>query len=431
MTLQRKLGVAFVPVIIVVAVAVVLFALAFTRRLLSDNAFSLARETARRNASEVAGQLQAPMDTARTLAQAFSAADAIPARDRRAAASAMLRKVLEANKGFLAVWAVFEPDAFDGRDREFMGADGCSETGRFTPVWAMENGAPAISNVSENDAATEDYYQIPRRTRQETLLTPYLDAYSDKEDKILITSCIVPLVAADGSFRGVVGIDIDMTTIAAMIGAVRPYDTGYAFLIDPSGDVVAHPDSALVTKNYLETLDGSTAGALKDVFARGGEWSGTRVESGAGRSFVAVSPVKVGGATPPWSLGVSIPLGRVMSAVNRLVIALDGGMIVLLALTWVAMIVIVRILIRPLRKAVAATNRVADGDLTQRLDAEGRDEIGSLARSINGMSARLAATIGRVRESAGRVADSSRELSSTAEQLAAGTGNQAATLAET
>jgi methyl-accepting chemotaxis protein len=431
MTLQRKMSLAFIPVMVVVAGAVILFALVFTRRILSENAYAQARETAHRNAAEVAIQLQTPMDAARILAQAVSALKTLPATGRRPVVSEMLKKVLEENKDFLAVWAVFEPDALDRLDAKFVDAPGSNEAGRFTPVWSRDKDVPAISNVSEDEAANEDYYQAPRTSKAETILQPYLDSYGDKSTKILITSCIVPLLSADGSFYGVVGIDIDMATVSAMIAAIHPYDTGFAFLVSPTGDIIAHPDASLVTKSYLDTVDATASASVKEKFAQGSEWSGTRTVKGKGSTYTVVAPVQVGQARPPWSLGLSIPLEKVMSGVNSLVLLLDGALVVLLGLTWLAMVVIVRIIIRPLRKAVTVTDRIAEGDLTQTLEAEGRDEIGSLGRAINGMSARLAGMIRRVLDSAGRVAASSTQLSASAQDLAAGSRTQASTLAET
>ena len=343
----------------------------------------------------------------------------------------MLKGVLQQNKDYLAVWAVFEPDALDGLDAKSMDAPGGNEAGRFTPVWAADQDSPSLSTVSEDDAAQQDYYLAPKASKAETLLQPYLDSYGDKSTKLLMTSCIVPLLSADGTFVGVVGIDISMATVAAMTSAIHPYQTGFAFLVGPTGIVIAHPDQALVGKSYLDTVDATSSASVKDHFANGTEWAGTRTEKAVGSTYVVVVPVQVGKATPPWSFGLSIPLGKVMSGVNSLMLILDAALVILLAITWVAMVIIVRIVIRPLRKAVAVMDKIAEGDLTQKLAWEGRDEIGALGRAINGMADRLGTMIRQVVESAGNVSSASEEISTSARRLAQGSRTQAATLAET
>jgi methyl-accepting chemotaxis protein len=66
MTLQRKMSLAFLPVMLVVAGVIILAAFLYMRRILSDNAYTEARQTAGRSATEVERRLDIPMDAART-----------------------------------------------------------------------------------------------------------------------------------------------------------------------------------------------------------------------------------------------------------------------------------------------------------------------------------------------------------------------------
>jgi methyl-accepting chemotaxis protein len=430
MTLQRKMSIAFVPVMLVVAGVVIFLAYIFTRQILADNAYKEAKDIAARYASEVSRQLERPMDIARTLAQSFETAGALPAKERRSALSPMLRRALEGNKDFLAVWTVYEPNALDGMDKDFVDAPGSNEKGRFTACWSRAAGQPEISITSEDDAAHRDYYQVPLTTHKETALQPYLDNYTDDQAKILMTSCIAPIFAADGTFIGVVGIDIDLATITALLASLHPYGTGYAFLVGNTADVIAHPDASLITKSYLPSVDAVTGATLKKAITEGREFEeNRRAQAGKGASYVVYTPVRIGGAPMPWSFGVALPMDKVMSQVNTLVLVLDAALVLLLAVTWIAMVLIVRFLTRPLVKAVQVTNKLAEGDLTQSLADTGRDEVGAIARAINNMTGRLndmmrqitdaarqvAAASGQISESAGKVASESRTEASTLE----------------
>jgi methyl-accepting chemotaxis protein len=426
------MGIAFVPVMLLVAALIIFLAYLFTRQILSENAYKEAREIAARQASEVSRQLEGPMDTARTLALAFETSDTLPAKERRGALSAMLKRVLEGNKDYLAVWTVYEPDALDGLDKNFVDTPGNNEKGRFTACWSRSSGKPEISITSEDDAAHQDYYQVPFRTHKETALQPYLDNYADNEAKILMTSCIVPVFNGEGTFLGVVGIDINLVTITAMIASIHPYETGYAFLVGNTGDVIAHPDSDLITKSYLPGLDAATKALLQPALADGKVFDEKRpAREGKAAAYVVYSPVRIGNAPDPWSFGVSLPMDKVMSQVTTLVLVLDAALIIVLAVTWIAMVLIVRFLTRPLVKAVTVTDRLAEGDLTQSLADTGRDEVGMLARAINNMTMRLNAIIRQITDAARQVADSSEQISSSAGTLAQGSLSQAATLAAT
>src|SRR5205814_865222 len=67
----------------------------------------------------------------------------------------------------------------------------------------------------------------------------------------------------------------------------------------------------------------------------------------------------------------------------------------LVALAFGAMLmwIITRSISRPLRKAVAALNRVADGDLTARLDLTSKDEVGQVAVALNNSLERTVKTM--------------------------------------
>jgi methyl-accepting chemotaxis protein len=94
---------------------------------------------------------------------------------------------------------------------------------------------------------------------------------------------------------------------------------------------------------------------------------------------------------------------------------LFGGLALLLG--GILMVGITRSISRPLRKAVGVLNRVADGDLTVRLDRLSRDEVGQMAAALNNSLDRTAETMRAIRESSITLASSSEELSATSSQL--------------
>ncbi|WP_062118110.1 HAMP domain-containing methyl-accepting chemotaxis protein [Aureimonas sp. AU40] len=99
-----------------------------------------------------------------------------------------------------------------------------------------------------------------------------------------------------------------------------------------------------------------------------------------------------------------------------------GGMAVgASAATWIALSVT-----RGLSKAVGLANAIGEGDVSQRVDAKGSDEIGDLLRAMNMMSAKLSGIALSVTTSASQVASGSSQSAATAEQLSSGSTEQAA-----
>ncbi|MBF0320240.1 MAG: methyl-accepting chemotaxis protein [Nitrospirae bacterium] len=94
-------------------------------------------------------------------------------------------------------------------------------------------------------------------------------------------------------------------------------------------------------------------------------------------------------------------------------------------------ILISRNITLPLKKAVEALNRIAEGDLTVVIDAVSKDETGQLLFAMKGMTQRLTALIGQIKKSAGYVKTCSAELSGNAQRISEGTAQQAASVEET
>jgi methyl-accepting chemotaxis protein len=84
----------------------------------------------------------------------------------------------------------------------------------------------------------------------------------------------------------------------------------------------------------------------------------------------------------------------------------------------------------PLNRAVHHANRVADGDLTQHIRNDNRDETGELLQALGQMADHLAHLVGEVRQNAQLVATDSGEIASGSLQLSQRTEAQASQLEE-
>ncbi len=82
-------------------------------------------------------------------------------------------------------------------------------------------------------------------------------------------------------------------------------------------------------------------------------------------------------------------------------------------------VVVTRSITRPLAKAVATLGRVADGDLTARLDHSSRDEVGQMGASLDTALDKLGVAMSAIAVDSTTLASSSEELSSTSAQMGA------------
>ncbi|RZI81583.1 MAG: methyl-accepting chemotaxis protein, partial [Rubrivivax sp.] len=86
---------------------------------------------------------------------------------------------------------------------------------------------------------------------------------------------------------------------------------------------------------------------------------------------------------------------------------------------------------RPLNVAVDAANRLAEGDLTVRIDASGKDETAQLLLAMQNMVEKLSRVVSDVNSGAEALAGASEEVSATAQSLSQASSEQAAGVEET
>jgi len=106
-----------------------------------------------------------------------------------------------------------------------------------------------------------------------------------------------------------------------------------------------------------------------------------------------------------------------------------GGASIVLALVVGAWIT--RTITVPLSEGVRVAERLAEGDLTTRIEVRSRDETGQLLQAMKAMLEKLRQIVGEVQTAASSLTAASAQVSSTSESLSQGTSEQAASVEET
>jgi methyl-accepting chemotaxis protein len=111
-----------------------------------------------------------------------------------------------------------------------------------------------------------------------------------------------------------------------------------------------------------------------------------------------------------------------------LIVILSTGAVLLSALLgwWVT-----RSIVQPIKDSVTVANSLAEGDLTVRIDADSKDEMGQLQQAMKSMVEKLAHIIGEVRGAADALSGASGQVAATAQSLSQSSSEQAAAVEET
>lgn len=268
-----------------------------------------------------------------------------------------------------------------------------------------------------------DWYKNAAQSQQALMTAPYIDA-SSKE----LTVTVAAPVLQDGKLKAVIGGDVFVKDLVKTLLAQTIHKTGYFFLVDKTGVLIAHPNPELTLKPLSSIAPQLTAPRLAEI-AAGADMSDVRM---AGTDmFVALFPI----AGTDWLIGATAEKEVVLAPLYHLIYAVLGVTFLVFLLTIPFSNIVLGRMLRGLLLLKAAMVDISkgDGDLTLRLPAVGKDEISATAHAFNAFVEKLNILFGGLKTDANdviagvqeanslvlHVADSSQKMSNVATANAA------------
>ncbi|QWV92500.1 cache domain-containing protein [Geomonas oryzisoli] len=132
-----------------------------------------------------------------------------------------------------------------------------------------------------------------------------------------------------------------------------------------------------------------------------------------------------------WIVGSGIYVDTVTVEMNKMKWQIIGGTALLAVVIFVFAWFVARRIKEPLDQAIAASKRIASGDLTAHIEVESKDETGELLASLKEMNEGLAHIVGDVRNGAESIATATEEIAAGNADLSQRTEEQASALEET
>ncbi len=224
-----------------------------------------------------------------------------------------------------------------------------------------------VTDISQYDTADTSklvWYTVPKNLGKSVWLSPYVTENLD----VLVLSYNVP-VYKDKTFVGVVGIEIDYTTMANQVDNIRLFENGYAFINDDNGNIIYHPRID-VSKLTDENKPKVPEGLLSDK-------TNVRYTFEGVEKLGAWKKLRNG-----MRLNVSVPVSEITgnwrSLINKIVIV----SVILLALAVVLTMRLAEKITKPLRKLTEAAKQVDEGNYEVELEHSGSDEVAVLSHTF-------------------------------------------------
>ncbi|ACS80811.1 methyl-accepting chemotaxis protein [Maridesulfovibrio salexigens] len=280
---------------------------------------------------------------------------------------AMLKGFVAGNPEYVGACVGWEPDAFDGQDANYAGTSNHDASGRFVPYVYRDGGVIMVDPLVGYDVPGDgDYYLKPKEFGRTFITDPYVYNVGGKD--ISMVSICSPIMV-NGVFKGVFCADLPITNIMDLVSNINPYETGYAWLMTPTGNFIYHPKSDFINKNIYDVASFQDEEALKKAIEAGDSYFELRKAAATGAmSMVQYVPVEFSGTGQRWYLAVSAPMDKILvsskSLTNDLIlIGVFAFIVVLIAIFFVA-----RSISKPIGIMADAAKEVASGNMNVRLD---------------------------------------------------------------
>jgi methyl-accepting chemotaxis protein len=224
--------------------------------------------------------------------------------------------------------------------------------------------------IGKTSIAEREYFQKSLDGKSFTS-QPFVSKLTGKP-VIVISVPVVSKDVVEGVLFGVINLN-DFSGL--FVDQVKMGESGYAFLFDKEGMVLAHPDKAKVLKFKIETFDfGKRMLEQKtgDIHYR---------LNGEDKMGVLSHYPELG-----WTLAVTAPARELLAParqIGKFNALLAVGIMVIAALV---VFVMARKVVKPIKAASDLAETIRRGDLSRRLEVKSKDEVGQLGLALNGMA---------------------------------------------
>ena len=240
------------------------------------------------------------------------------------------------------------------------------------------------SRLATNIASTQtDHSDEPRFREALDGRTYFSPVYFRNESEPYMTVA----VGDSGPEAGVTTAEVNLKLILEKVLDIRVGRTGYAYVVDGSGRLIAHPDISLV----LQQTDLSRLSHVREALAQptpsdSSQQSVMTASDLRGRQVLSAHrKIEPTG----WTVFVEQPIDEAFQPLVGSALRTVGLLLLGLGLAVLASLVLARRMVRPIQALQEGAARIGGGALDQRIEVHTGDELEALAEEFNRMTERL------------------------------------------
>src|SRR5450830_1004307 len=278
---------------------------------------------------------------------------------------------------------------------------------------------PANPPPAGYDPTVRPWYKAAMEAKKPIVTSAYMGVNPPG----LMISFAAPVKGGDG---GVVAADVFLTKIVEQILNVKLSGDGYAFLLDKSGQVLAHADQSKVLKPAKDIAPELTLENLTSL-AKNTDPIETVIDGKASFLFLQ----QVTGSDMYMALAVN--KNKALASLDQLLMISAVVMAVLLLVIIPTSIWLVGHMLSGLQRVCDAMSDIAagGGDLSRHIEVEGEDEVAQTAQAFNRFLEQLRVMVVDVRKATDSITLGASEIATGNMDLSGRTEQQASSLEQT
>ncbi|MEK4688222.1 methyl-accepting chemotaxis protein TlpA [Bacillus sp. FSL W8-1202] len=259
---------------------------------------------------------------------------------------------------------------------------------------------PYADMPSDFNALERDWYKEAMANKGKTIVTEPYESISS--GKMVVT---IARQTVDGS--GVVAIDMKIDDLVTTAKGINIGKEGYAFILSQNKKVIAYSGEKAGTELKGDWVDK----LYKDI---SGDFEYTYKGKKKKMAFATSE-------TTGWKISGTMYANEIHDAASRVLIMASIVLAIAIGAGMTAIYFVIRSITKPLRRIVASAEKISEGDLTETIEINSKDELGVLSESFNHMAHSLRSLIQGIKDSVEHVASSSEELTASADQTSRAT----------
>lgn len=257
----------------------------------------------------------------------------------------------------------------------------------------------------------------------------YFNTIMQGKERIVLSNFIIsrttnrPIFVAaapvedEGKIIGLLALTVTADTLSKIASEIKVGKSGYGWIVDSNGTVVAHPNKDYVMKLKINEASKANIKGLEEISSDilSGKTGYARITLPDGSTNITFyAPIKV---AKGWAFLVDVPEREIISlgaTVTKTLIMLSGGLIALISLI---IFLVSSSISKPLRELAQKVGAFGKGDLTVKFEAKGNDEVAQMAQALNLMAESLRESVRAIYEGSNKITSSAESLANAAEEL--------------